>query len=457
MTLPHLLRPCSQRKRLWQLSVLMALVFATFVGGNFYVAPDKAVNWRMMGLDFLPFYTAGTFAREGRTADLYELPIVADSERRIAQAEGLEIDIDFAAQNFGPWWNPPFYAWAFAPLSMLSFHHALLVWTGLNLVALAAAIWMLIRLLPGRNDGKIDWRSAALVPLLVITSMPLIQAISHGQNTCISLALLCAIVTFWRNNQAWRAGACCALLAYKPQLAAVVACVLVASQGWKAMAGLSFVGSILLLATQLLMPGALIDYLHRLPANVYYMQVAHDYLWERHATLKAFWRLLIQGRSAGELHLTAQIAFLTSTFIVGGLLVRSVWSHVRGGGWSTLSERVWRDRLIAATITAAPLLMPFYFDYDLLLLAIPAVLLAGEQLASDQVTRASRWLSRAWMALYASMLINLHVTNVTGLSMNVLLLLSVAVLMIVRARRTAGVSPAGRIDADAFTITSRAA
>ena len=39
-----------------------------------------------------------------------------------------------------------------------------------------------------------------------------------------------------------------------------------------------------------------------------------------------------------------------------------------------------RDRLIAAAIAATPLLMPFYFDYDQLLLAIPAVLLAAEWL-----------------------------------------------------------------------------
>ncbi len=34
--------------------------------------------------------------------------------------------------------------------------------------------------------------------------------------------------------------------------------------------------------------------------------------------------------------------------------------------------------LIAATVASTPLLMPFYFDYDQLLLAIPAVLFAAE-------------------------------------------------------------------------------
>ena len=36
-----------------------------------------------------------------------------------------------------------------------------------------------------------------------------------------------------------------------------------------------------------------------------------------------------------------------------------------------MRRRVGRDRLIAATIVATPLLMPFYFDYDLLLLSVP--------------------------------------------------------------------------------------
>ena len=48
------------------------------------------------------------------------------------------------------------------------------------------------------------------------------------------------------------------------------------------------------------MPGALENYLHQLPVNVHAMQIERTYLWERHVTLKSFWRMLIHGREAGE-------------------------------------------------------------------------------------------------------------------------------------------------------------
>ena len=52
-------------------------------------------------------------------------------------------------------------------------------------------------------------------------------------------------------------------------------------------------------------------------------------------------------------------------------------------------------------IVAMPLLMPFYFDYDLLLLAVPAVLLAGEILAMPPgatIDRIHRMLIGGWCA-----------------------------------------------------------
>ena len=47
-----------------------------------------------------------------------------------------------------------------------------------------------------------------------------------------------------------------------------------------------------------------------------------------------------------------------------------------------MGSAVSRDRGIAAAIVCTPLLTPFYFDYDLLLLSVPAVLFAAEVLAA---------------------------------------------------------------------------
>ncbi len=471
IALPHIFRPVPMRKRLWQLSMLLATATLTFIIGNAFCAPDKAVTRQMLGHDFLAFYTAGTFVREGRTADLYDLPKVAAFQEKVAAEAGLDITVSYEKQKFGPWWNPPFYAWVFAPLSYFSFNSAVAIWTLCNIAALGLAILLLTRMLAPRladvdaQGRPLDWRTTGLVPLLVLLSMPFVQAISHGQNTLISLSLLTIVATLWRAKRAMLAGAVCALLGYKPQLAAVVACVLVVSLGFRSLVGLGLVGSLLVLVTQAAMPGTLVDYMHKLPANIHYMQVDHAYMWERHATLKAFWRLMLQGRAAGEMWLTTSILHAVSFITLATLLIRAAWTHFARSAiddcWSHTTEQTWRDRLISATIVSAPLLMPFYFDYDLLLLAVPATLMATEALSrpADQViTRGEKWLDRAWIALYAWTLINPGMSNLTRVNLNVVLLTVIAVMMLRRATRPAVEHRlAGQTFANPITMSRQAA
>jgi hypothetical protein len=99
-----------------------------------------------------------------------------------------------------------------------------------------------------------------------------------------------------------------------------------------------------------------------------------------------------------------------------------------------------RDRLIAATITATPLLMPFYFDYDQLLLAIPAVLFAADLIGRDRTVPlpwTDRWLLRLWPAQYAWLMLNSDIADLTRVNLGVPLLAAVAGLLIVRAGKQA--------------------
>ena len=75
----------------------------------------KSVTSKTLGYDFLPFYTAGTFAREGRFEELYNLDAVRQFEQETARQAGMEnTDI------LGPWWNPPFYAMEKALINRLA-------------------------------------------------------------------------------------------------------------------------------------------------------------------------------------------------------------------------------------------------------------------------------------------------------------------------------------------------
>ena len=97
-----------------------------------------------------------------------------------------------------------------------------------------------------------------------------------------------------------------------------------------------------------------------------------------------------------------------------------------------------RDRLIAAAIFATPLLMPFYFDYDQLLLAIPVVLFAAEMIARDPsrpLPTADRALLWLWPAQYAWLTMNPDIAQLTHVNVGVLLLAAVGSLLIWRAAR----------------------
>src|SRR4051812_13052147 len=152
----------------------------------------------------------------------------------------------------------------------------------------------------GGPDGvRLGWRTWGLVPLLLVASMPFIQAMACQQNTFLSLAILTATVALWRSGRALPAGLACGLLLFKPQLAAVVAAVLVCGLGWRAAAGVAITAGGLLLLSAVTMPGALADYLHKLPALLPWLQPGRPYHWERQATFQGFWRMLLQGPVSG--------------------------------------------------------------------------------------------------------------------------------------------------------------
>jgi hypothetical protein len=344
--------------------------------------------------------------REGRTGELYNLAVIRRLEQKTAATAGLDL-----GGAVGPWWNPPAYAWAFVPLSALPFGPALLIWTVANLAAAAIAAWLLAR--AARPAGA----DRVLVAMLVLFSAPLLQALTHGQNSAISLLLVTLATFAWRTRRHFAAGVCIGLLLYKPQLAAALAAAFVLHRGWRAAGGLAYVASATLLFTAVFMPGSLSDYLHRLPQNLHVMQIENIYPWERHVTLKAFWRLLLQGRGPGEtIWMVHALTILCAAPMLAGLAFAAIRCRFALGG---------ANRLIAATLATAPLLMPFYFDYDLLLLAVAAAL-------TTQFTRRGVVL---WAALYLWLFINPYIAGALRLNLTVPLLYGLATSLILTALR----------------------
>lgn len=260
------------------------------------VAVHQTDHKLALGHDLLPSYVAGTFVHEGRPRDMYDIDAVHREEAHIVKSADLLL-----VKQGGPWLNPPFFALFFAPLSALPYRQAAAVFLAINLTLLSGSIWLLRKQLP-----VLGWRTV-LLPLLMCTSMPFWQAMTHQQNTFISLFLLSLAITFWSRNAMFITGAVSGLLFFKPQLALALAVVLVITGGRRAVAGILLTNSALVAVTLLALPGTLGDYLVKLPPILHALQYAPSYNWGRQVTLQSFWRLLCEGHSNGPLPLLPAI------------------------------------------------------------------------------------------------------------------------------------------------------
>lgn len=430
---PALLRAQPLQKRLWQIGGLLAIWTLIVGGANLVLPADKAVTPAMLGHDFLPFYMAGTFAREGRVDQLYDLNIARQWQQDLAAQHGLAL-----GNTFGPWWNPPHFAWVYAPYSMLPYRLALAAWTMTGVLCLAISIMLLVKLLPRQEDDRApDWRTWGLVPLLLLCSMPFVQAISHGQNTFLSLLLLTSTVWLWRGNRAIAAGMVCGLLFYKPQLATLVSAVMLLTMGPRVLIGLGLTGCAIGGVTALTMPTALLTFVQQVPINLANFQIENVYMWDRHVTLAAFWRLLLQGYQTGPASLPVTMLTAASVALLVMGLLTAIWRQARMNRpdtpWHPDTRSMRRDRLIAATIIASPLLMPFYFDYDLLLLAVPAVLIARNRMLmidDRAVPGIDRCVTIAFGLLFVAMMFNAGIGRATGVNIGVIALMLLSALSI---------------------------
>jgi hypothetical protein len=429
------------RGRLWLGGLALLLFIVTAAVGNSFLRADRAVSLRSAGFDFLAFYTGGTFVRTGQSGKLYDLEAVRAFQQEVARENGIEL----RPGAVGPFWNPPIVGWVFAPLSVMPYRAAFFVWTMFNVACVTGAMAILCHIVASAPRGGIrggqppgaasckggapmphDWPTWGLVPLLTGVSMPLIMSIGHGQNACLSLLILSGAVALWRGERFFAAGAVAGLLFYKPQVGAVVAAVMIVCCGWRALAGLAMTGAMLLVTTLVTLPGTLTAFIQQIPGNLATMQVQQPYAWERHVTLKAFWRLLVQGHATGEMSSLAMTLYIATAFLLAACVAACIWKLRQS------NDEFARDRIISITILSMPLLMPFYFDYDLLLLAAPAVLTAREAIARGGI---ERHVTIAWVALYAWLIVNPHVAAITRVNGTVVLLTTVATMMMARAMR----------------------
>lgn len=389
-------RKSSVRKRMWQTVIALAAIWTLIIGRDIHDRLTDPSPKLSLGHDLIPSYAAGVLVREGRPRDMYDRPALTKVEFQMIDQANLN-----RGDRYGPWLNPPFFAWMFAPLSMLPYRQAAAVFLGFNLtifVITLALVWRLFAPLPVRIPGLTPGHFAnaptfILAFLLAILPLPFWQVMGHQQNTFISLLLITLTVSCWHRDKRFMAGLIAGLLFFKPQLAVVFAAIVVVGLGWRALVGLAVTGFVLLAITLVSMPGCLGDFLFRLPPILHWLQVESPYAWGRQVTFQSFWRLLIQGQVRGETTLLVKILWWLSSGLMATAIGAAGWKFFKGN-----RSPISRDRVIAAAIVSMPMIMPYYMDYDLLLLIIPAALLAREWIRRpDLITTSDHWLPAVWL------------------------------------------------------------
>jgi hypothetical protein len=427
------------RRRLWELAGILLVALSGVLIVEATLPRDRAITRGMLGQDFLAFYTAGTFVRTGQTDKLYDLAAVREFEHQVGASAGLDI-----GDRSAPWWNPPFAAIPLAPLSLLPFPLALDAWWMASVLALAGSALILCRFLPaGDSTDRLDTlKTRGLVPVLIVCSWPCLQAFCHGQNSFFSLLIVSGTVALWRERRAIAAGLVGGLLMYKPQLGVIVAGAMLLTLGPRALVGLAITGGALLCANLLVLPGTIGPFLHQVPASLHYLQTQKDYFWQRHVTLLAYFRLAAQGHAIGPISRLTTSLWLVIEIPLSAALV---WCAVRLYRLRGEGAEGALDRFVAASLACSPLLMPFYFDYDLLLLAVPATLIAAEAMRRPLPNRR---LPLTFAAVYIVGFVAIPIANATNMQPTTVVLTLLATQLVARAMSVTADGPATELIRD---------
>jgi alpha-1,2-mannosyltransferase len=341
MTIPQ--KPFLNSKRRSYALIAGAILWAGWLASILLGKGNRDAAGQVLGVDFLAFYTGGKLVNSGQSAELYDLRAQQVVQRQVAGEEWGDLDIYF---------NPPFYAWLFMPFALLPYKLSVSVW----IVSELAALWLSLMILGVKKPARAFFWA--------LTFSPVFSAVSFGQNTLMSLALLSLTYALWRDGKLWAAGLVCSLLLYKPQLILGIGVLwflewLLVRRGWQSLAGLALGGIALAGLSFLFMPDASRAYIEFSRKILPGFTTWEGYpLWNAH-TPRAFWQLLLPG-----------LAWLSDGLyvlcLVAGLAVYGVlWRKFR-------SQPAW---LYAGAICLTLWLTPHAMIYDWAILLIPAVLL----------------------------------------------------------------------------------
>ncbi len=309
--------------------------------------------------DFLQFYTYGSLIREGRPSDLYD----AGAHAQVATSR---VDGRLGLTGFHPNYSPVI-ALLMSPLAALTFLQAAAAWSAMSCLLYGIAVAFLMR-------TTAILRADPLTMALLAASWPAVFVVlRYGQISTLSLVLLALAVWLHKGGYPLASGVALGALAYKPNLLIAPVLIVLLAREWRLFLGLAL-GAGLELAVSLAVVGksTFVRYADILIAIATKPELVQMYSTESHS-FRGLVRLA-----------TTNSAILLVAVLAG--IVFATWA-----AWH--SWRVTDDlRLKWSALTLAMLFSsPHLLTYDLLLLAIPLVLLADWRLGGEPTEHQTAW------------------------------------------------------------------
>ncbi len=324
----------------------------------------RDINGKLIGTDFVHFYTMGQIARTGPARDLIDADAIYRRQLALVpESEGEHYLPNYPLQTY----------FLFVPLSYFPYLVAWGIWGAIVFATYAFTLWLAWR----------PWRDALRDRVMLIAGgaafPPLVYLVFHGQTTPIVITAFGAGAAALARGHKLLAGIAFGMLFFKPQFGLMLAIVVLAC-GESAMLTGAVIAAITQIAALVLALGTtvVIESWQRMARFAFVHEVFEPIPWQLHS-------------------------LATLTHLLPRPLDLPVWIALCAVvGWLTV--RVWRRRDLPVDVRAGVLVLssvlvsPHVLVYDLAVLAAP-LLSVGGWLAADRV-RLQALGRRWWFMVY---------------------------------------------------------
>ena len=267
---------------------------------------NQTLFQKPLGEDFAGFYYAGDILNKDGPEWLYDSLHQYQKYHQLLPHQKREISL--------PYVNPPFVAYFFCPISMLSYPSAFVLWLVLSLGLYLAGFLLIMKVSPALA-GYDRWTTLCVV----LAFEPfLMECLLGGQLSAVAFFSVCLGYFFQQRNHPFASGMALGVLLYKPTLLVLILPMMVVTRS-----GLSLLG---FAATELILAGISIfavgwevalnylEVLHR-----YYLSTSNllPFRYYKYVDMNNFLRLLLEGTSGLQVVLfVILMASFLSVFVI---------------------------------------------------------------------------------------------------------------------------------------------